>query len=132
MKSAIYATLLHNMSTDANPQHHKCPSGVNSWCFYQAYLASNETPGLHKDLLKTPINKQHLEKIMPIYQRLASNELLQRCMRCLTQNSNESLHSMIWSRCSKDASASLQRVTIAVAGAVSEFNLGTLKSLENI
>lgn len=132
MKSAIYATLLHNTSTDAKPQHHKCPSGVNSWCFYQASLANDETPGLHKDHLKTPVNSQHLEKIMPIYQRLASNELLQRCMRCLTQNSNESLHSMIWSKCSKDASASLQRVTIAVAGAVSEFNLGTLKSLENI
>ncbi|GFX83482.1 uncharacterized protein TNCV_324311 [Trichonephila clavipes] len=29
MKTAIYATLLHSISTDAKPQHSKCPAGEN-------------------------------------------------------------------------------------------------------
>ncbi|PRD23637.1 UNVERIFIED_CONTAM: hypothetical protein NCL1_45850 [Trichonephila clavipes] len=30
MKTTIYATLLHSISTDAKPQHSKCPAGENS------------------------------------------------------------------------------------------------------
>ncbi|GFW32164.1 uncharacterized protein TNCV_2601901 [Trichonephila clavipes] len=40
MKTAIYATLLHSISTDAKPQHSKCPAGENSWCFYQSVIAN--------------------------------------------------------------------------------------------
>ncbi|GFV85138.1 uncharacterized protein TNCV_4171911 [Trichonephila clavipes] len=65
---------------------------------------------------------------MPTYQRLASNELLQRCIRCVTQNANESLHSIIRGKCSKEMSATLRRVTVAVC----ELNFGTKKSLENL
>ncbi|GFW84806.1 uncharacterized protein TNCV_680941 [Trichonephila clavipes] len=42
MKTAIYATLLHSISTDAKPQHSKCPAGENSWCFYQSAIANGE------------------------------------------------------------------------------------------
>ncbi|GFX88535.1 uncharacterized protein TNCV_2659461 [Trichonephila clavipes] len=86
MKTAIYATLFHCMSTDQKPQHKKCPS--------------------------------------------ASSELLSRCVRGVTQNSNEALHWMIWNRCSKENSASRSRVLIAVSSAISEFNVGTLKALK--
>ncbi|GBN67412.1 Acetylcholine receptor subunit alpha-like [Araneus ventricosus] len=57
---------------------------------------------------------------------MLSDELLKCCARCLTQNSNESLHRVIWNKCSKEISASLCRVKIAVAHAVCEFNVGTL------
>ncbi|GFW12311.1 uncharacterized protein TNCV_2489551 [Trichonephila clavipes] len=96
MKTAIYATLFHSISTDQKPQHFKCPTGKDSWCFFQAALARGEVPGPHVKHVKTPLKETHLAKIMPIYQRLASNELLQRCIRCVTQNANESLHSIIW------------------------------------
>lgn len=132
MKTAIYATLYHNISTDRKPQHNKCPAGKDSWCFYQSALADNKIPESHATKIKTPINEAHLVKILPIYQRLASNELLERCVRCATQNSNESLHSMIWSKCSKESSASLQRVKIAVCNAITEFNVGTLKMLQGL
>ncbi|GFV21782.1 uncharacterized protein TNCV_646991, partial [Trichonephila clavipes] len=59
-----------------------------------AALARGEVLGPHVKPVKTPLKETHLAKIMPIYQRLASNELLQRCIRCVTQN--ESLHSIIW------------------------------------
>lgn len=130
MKTAIFATLFHSISTDKKPQHSKCPPGPESWCFYQAAVASGKKPGLHKELVRTPVKEAHLAKILPIYQRLASDELLERCIRCMTQNSNESLHNVIWSKCSKISSASTKRVYIAVCEAVSEFNVGTLKTLE--
>ncbi|GFU68662.1 uncharacterized protein TNCV_308771 [Trichonephila clavipes] len=120
------------MSTDQKPQHKKCPSGIDSWCFYKSSLARGKKPGFHKDWVKTPINEEYLPKILPIYQRLASSDLLSRCVRGLTQNSNEALHSMIWKRCSKEISASRSRVLIAVSSAISEFNVGTLKALKTI
>ncbi|GFU12379.1 uncharacterized protein TNCV_723451 [Trichonephila clavipes] len=100
--------------------------------FLKAALARGEVPGPHVKHVKTPLKETRLGKIMPIYQRLASNELLQRCIRCVTQNANESLHSIIWGKCSKETSATLRRVTIAVCDAVCEFNFGTKKSLENL
>ncbi|GFX28086.1 uncharacterized protein TNCV_424141 [Trichonephila clavipes] len=87
-----------------------------------AALAHGEVPGPHVKHVKTPLKETYLAKIMPIYQRLASNELLQRYIRCVTQNANESLHSIIWGKCSKETSATLRRVTIAVCDAVCEFN----------
>ncbi|GFU24259.1 uncharacterized protein TNCV_3395831 [Trichonephila clavipes] len=98
MKTAIYATLFHSISTDQKPQHFKCPTGKDSWCFFQAALARGEVPCPHVKHVKSPLKETHLAKIMPIYQRLASNELLQRCIRCVTQNANESLHSIIWGK----------------------------------
>ncbi|GFY66151.1 uncharacterized protein TNIN_146471, partial [Trichonephila inaurata madagascariensis] len=80
----------------------------------------------------TPINPDYLTKIVSIYQRLASDSLLEGCARCLTQNSNESLHSVIWSKCSKETSAKSRRVNIAVSEAISEYNFGTLKALKEI
>ncbi|GFW15752.1 uncharacterized protein TNCV_3582501 [Trichonephila clavipes] len=124
MKTAIYATLLHSISTDAKPQHSKCPAGENSWCFYQSAIANGEKPNNHKLNVGTPINEKFLTKILPIYQRLASNELLERCIRCGTQNANESLHSMIWAKCPKEIFVNKRRVKRAVTEAVCEYNKG--------
>ncbi|GFY11763.1 uncharacterized protein TNCV_1529551 [Trichonephila clavipes] len=63
---------------------------------------------------------------------LASDSLLKGCARFLTQNSNESLHSVIWSKCSKETSVKSRRVNIAVSEAVSGYNFGTLKALKEI
>ncbi|GFS54368.1 uncharacterized protein TNCV_4808721 [Trichonephila clavipes] len=89
MKTAIYVTLLHSISTEAKPQHWKCPAGENSWCFYQSAIANGEKSRNHKLNVGTPINEKYLSKILPIYQRLATNELLERCIRRGTQNANE-------------------------------------------
>ncbi|GFS55440.1 uncharacterized protein TNCV_1627141 [Trichonephila clavipes] len=69
MKTAIYATLLHSISTDAKPQHSKCPAGENSWCFYQSAIANGGKPNNHKLNVGTPINEKFLTKILPIYQK---------------------------------------------------------------
>ncbi|GFY01064.1 uncharacterized protein TNCV_5075311 [Trichonephila clavipes] len=104
-------------------EFHVC--GKDSWCFFQAALAHGEVPGLHVMHVNTPLKEAHLAKIMPIYQRLASNELLQRCIRCVTLNANKSFHSIIWNKCSKETPVTLRRLTIAVCDAVCELNFGT-------
>lgn len=128
MKSSIYASLLHCSSTDASPKHSKCPAGVTSWCFYQKAIASNEQPKSHTSM-KTKISEDVLAKILPVYQRLASTELLSRCISGKTQNANESIHSVIWKKCHKDTFVSKKRLELSVISAVSEFNFGCLNTL---
>ncbi|GFS81453.1 uncharacterized protein TNCV_895971 [Trichonephila clavipes] len=47
-----------SISTDAKPQHSKCPAGENSWCFYQSAIANGEKPNNHKLNVGTPINEK--------------------------------------------------------------------------
>ncbi|KAH7936444.1 hypothetical protein HPB52_023429 [Rhipicephalus sanguineus] len=54
--------------------------------------------------------------------------LLERCQRDNTKNSNESLHSVIWSLAGKEHPASLFAVEAAVAEAALRFNTGNLHS----
>lgn len=128
MKTAIYATLFHCSSTDESPKHSKCPTGVASWCFYQRALACKEKPKSHK-LMKTKLSQDVLCKILPIYQRLASNELLARCISGKTQNANESVHGKIWNNCSKEVFISKKRLEMSVISSISEFNFGCLNTL---
>ena len=74
--------------------------------------------------MKTVLNTEVVKKIMPVYQRLASNELLARCTAGKTQNANECLHSVIWSKCPKEVFVSKKKLEIAVTLAISEFNMG--------
>ena len=129
MKAAIYATIYHAVSTDTKPQHNKCPPGKESWCFYQSAIAKGRKPGSHAKKIGTPIKEQFLGKILPIYNRLSDEKLLRRCAQCLTQNSNESLHSMIWRKCPKDIFPSKYLIEAAVAEAVTEYNEGWTKTI---
>lgn len=130
MRNAIYASIHHAVSTDDRPQHEKCPKGESSWCFYQAAKAKNEVPGPHKKKIKrAPLNELCFQKILPLYERLTDDSLLNRCARCLTQNANESLHSVIWNKCSKEIFVSRPRVKIAASLGVCEYNLGVKRTV---
>jgi hypothetical protein len=48
-----------------------------------------------------------------------------------TQNNNESLHSVIWSKCPKTNLYGLQRVQACMALAIGEFNMGTTATTES-
>lgn len=125
MKTAIYATLYHAMSTDEKPQHFKCPGGASSWCFYNRATARGEIPPKHdKTTMTTVLDSSVVTKIIPVYQKLASNELLERCKQGKTQNTNECLHSVIWNYCPKTVFVAKKKVDIAVTSAVSVFNMG--------
>lgn len=129
MKTAIFASLYHCKSTDKRPQHNKCPTGESSWCFYQRAKACDEVPQSH-NAMSTQLAEDVVAQILPIYQRLASDELLRRCVSAKTQNANETLHSCIWKKCPKEIFVSKKRLELSVTAAVSEFNLGCTESLK--
>lgn len=101
MKTAINTTLFHCSSTDESPKHFKCPTGVTSRCFYQRPLASKQKRKSHKHM-KTKLSLDILFSLVPVYQRLASNDLIPRCITDKTQNTNESVHGEIWKNWSKE------------------------------
>ena len=132
MKQSILATLHHAISTDTEPRHEFCPTGKESWCFFQRASANGEKVGSHNENVGTALKPELYEKIKPIYDRLSDEDLLNRCANCLTQNANESLHHMIWNRCPKEKFYSKQRIEIACAITTSEFNFGVGETMSQL
>ena len=126
MKSAVWATLHHSMSTDAQPQHEYCPKDINSWCFYQAALAADpsDEPKHDDNPCRTALSPDIAQKIVPIYKRMSDENLLKRMLHGKTQNQNESFNATIWLRCPKTSFMGMRRVRGAVARAASAFNEG--------
>ncbi|KFM59404.1 hypothetical protein X975_13527, partial [Stegodyphus mimosarum] len=125
MKTAIFASLYHCCSTNTNPQHKKCPSGSESWCFYNRALAKGTQIPNHCTM-KTFLSEKVVSKILPVYQRLANDEILKRCSNGKTQNSNESLHNLIWHHCPKEVFVSKRRLELAALSGISQFNMGNV------
>ncbi|XP_076621601.1 uncharacterized protein LOC143342005 [Colletes latitarsis] len=118
MKNAIWATFYHKISTDRNPQHEKCPIGKDSWCSWQKAKAHESLENYtHSD----PISEDVQQAIRPVYEKLSSNELLERCLGGFTQNSNESVNALIWSMVT---SSGAKIVEIATHIAINIFNDG--------
>ncbi|KAH9380254.1 hypothetical protein HPB48_018202 [Haemaphysalis longicornis] len=105
----------------AMSNHSLCPTGPDSWCCHNAAKAKGEPAPKHRYNLPPHV----CEALLPVYERLADHKLLEQCQRGKTQNSNESLHSVIWSLAPKECHASLHSVEAAVAEAVMRFNAGS-------
>ncbi|KAM7284353.1 hypothetical protein ISCGN_001447, partial [Ixodes scapularis] len=125
MHKAVFASLLHSYSTDEEPRHQACPHGEHSWCHFnrqKALEAAGEPtkPQPHRPAFSRDIAKE----LVPLYNRLSRQDLLERCARMGTQNNNESFNALVWRRCPKTDFASRRTVETAVALAVLEFNLG--------
>ena len=73
---------------------------------------------------KNPIPEAIVALIRPIYARLGSRSLLEKCVEGYTHNANESLHSTVWKSCPKDVYLGRVGVDIACAVAVCCFNDG--------
>ncbi|CAF2938777.1 unnamed protein product [Rotaria sp. Silwood2] len=109
-------------------QHHYCPDEITSWCSYKRDRATgkHEDEGKDKNRLD-PIFRQLLHKMI---EDLTSKELLSRCIRGLTQNSNESLNSVVWSILSKSKHHGFSSIQGAAAAASLYFNGGRTSLLE--
>lgn len=126
--NAVMATYHHITSNDSEANHSLCPTGPDSWCRQNAAAAKGEPAPKHRHHLPPHV----CQALLPIYERLADKKLLQRCQRGKTQNSNESLHSLIWSLAPKHRHASLLAIEAAVAEAVMRFNAGNLQTSSGI
>ena len=77
-----------------------------------------------------PYTEPIVHLLKPIYARLGSRTLLERCIDGYTQNANESLHSVVWKFCPKVVFLGKHGVETACALAVSTFNDGASSLLE--
>ena len=66
----------------------------------------------------------------PIFLELSHEDLLVRCLHRKTQNQNESLNGMIWSRIPKDTFVKLGQFEMGVYDAVAHFNQGNAATLQ--
>ncbi|RUS88033.1 hypothetical protein EGW08_004199 [Elysia chlorotica] len=127
MSKTIWASFFHSISTSDQPKHDNCPTGADSWCFYQRALTKQPfEPSDHEQ--STFMNSDVAPHVRKVYEHLTDPELLGRCLLGKTQNSNESLHSVIWAKCPKHTFSGLNRVKIGVTLAAGEFNMGSLGS----
>ncbi|XP_052130897.1 uncharacterized protein LOC113206150 isoform X2 [Frankliniella occidentalis] len=124
MKKAVLATLYHCTSTNQKPQHTYCPPGEESWCFYNKNKALKKRKKGDHTKMPIKINKKVFAALLPVYKRLSSDELLERCAKGQTQNANEALHSVIWKKCPKHTFVSKNRLEYGITQGVAEFNMG--------
>ena len=91
MKKAIGTIPWH--CTDMNNtdvRHQFCPKGESSWCKHQRDKITG------KETFKANLNiPKWIHIIKPVFIELSSDDLLSKCIHGRTQNSNESLHSII-------------------------------------
>ena len=122
MKKNIIAILNHSVKSDsdASKQHRFCPRGASSWCKWQQDLATATDTYKDDDCLP----EVFLEILRPIFMALSETKLLKRCVRGTTQNPNECLNSLVWSRCPKHKHHGVKVIRCAVASAVCHFHGG--------
>lgn len=130
MKKAVMSSFHHIFSTDENPRHGLCKEGLDSWCFYQKALAEGKRKEeiKHKKSLVINIDEEAERKIRLVYEALTSKDILERCVRGLTQNANESFHSKMWARASKAKFAGFSRLQFVAQSAVLDHNFGYQKA----
>lgn len=66
----------------------------------------------------------------PIFQDLAHLDLLNKCLHGKTQNCNESLNNVIWSRVPKTTFVHMETLSFGVRDAVACFNIGNIARMQ--
>ena len=127
MREAIWASLFHCVSTDESPQHDRCPSGPNSWCFYNKSIATDVEIPPHSTQIRHPLAASVVQEMVPVYEQMSDANLLKRMEKGKTQNANECLHSVIWSRCPKTVFVGKHKLHGAAASAIAVFNEGAVQ-----
>ena len=123
MTKAIWAIFYHSIQGENEPyeiQHQFCPQGESSWCRFQRDTASNASTYNQSKCLPS-VFRQELKYI---FERLSDHELLSRCQKGLTQNQNEALNNVLWSKCPKRVFCGKQRLECCAASSVIQWNAG--------
>jgi hypothetical protein len=100
MQQYCRAAFYHYIKTKNNDeelQHEFCPKTNDTWCFYQkSKLLSITEDTKTKKKNQTYLDPVFRDLLRPMIDKLSSRQLLRRCLRGITQNSNESLNSIVW------------------------------------
>ena len=123
VKHSIWAIYFHMIAGENDTlayQHRLCPSGANSWCKYQKDIALQTCTYDHSKCLPTVFRHE----LKPIFERLSETSLLERCQKGLTQNQNESLNNILWSKCPKRVFCGQTKLKSAASLSVLTWNCG--------
>ena len=70
MRDAVWASIFHNMYTDEMPQHAKCPTSPDYWCFYKVAISNDIRPPPHHHHISISAIAPEVEKTMePVYRK---------------------------------------------------------------
>ena len=122
MQTSIKASQNHMIKSNASlDQHHQYfPKSGDTWCKYWKDK-TNDTSTYNEDNRLADFFMKELE---PISSRLSTGDLLNRCLKGMTQNQNEAANGMLWSRCPKTKFCGARKVRIAACETVTLFNTG--------
>ncbi|CAF1475225.1 unnamed protein product, partial [Rotaria sordida] len=131
MRRHCCAAFYHYLkTTDDNEeeQHKYCPKTSNTWCFY--HKIKSQSNNNNCSIKKQKKNQSYLDPIFrevlePMILKLTAKQLLRRCLRGITQNSNESLNSVVWSILTKSKHHGFRAVRGSAALAAMYFNSGS-------
>lgn len=132
MTKSVWATYFHVQSTNQNPTHQLCPTDETTWCKYNKSALDNTTYDHNKHF---HLPEVVMLKIKPTFRSLADPQLLGKCLKGKSQNPNESLNNVIWTRIPKRSFVTLSTLKFGTFESVLSFNEGyssKCRVLENL
>ena len=127
LKRALMATYYHVFTG----RHELCPLSETSYCDFQRQVASGvkrENVKVKRSSLAVDLDDEGKKRVKEVYLSLTSTDLLERCLRGLTQNANESFHSKMWTRAKKSKILGLKRLQFVAKTVVLDHNFGYQKA----
>ena len=123
MRRACMSGFMHVSSSNENPKHEYCPSGEDSWCFYNKAESLDQQPPSHETMkFKMLLNDDERNRVQGVYKSLKKNQVKGHCLKGRTQNTNESVHSKIWNKKRKTKFRGVLSLQHAARTTVAEHN----------
>lgn len=126
-KQAVWALYFHVMSSNEKPTHQLCPNYDLTWCKYNIAQKKNE---VYDHTTHFHLPSIIMNELRPTFKALSNPDLLSKCLEGKTQNPNESLNNVIWSRVPKRTFVSLDPLNFGVFDAVLSYNDGYLSKIK--
>ena len=119
----LQVLLLHT-----DEKHDNCPDGSTSWCYYRKLVAKHlKDSSLPFPVTRAPfLTVAEFDRTAEIFQVFASLSFSKTITLGKTQNSNESLHNMLWHNAPKSKRVGQKSLVASTSLAVLAFNEGSL------
>ena len=119
---------LHILLRHTQEKHDTCPVGTMSWCYFQKLIAKHlEDSTIPYPNPRAPfLTDSEFQRAVEVFSVFASLDFCETITLGKTQNSNESLHNMIWHNAPKSKRVGHKSLIASTALAVLSFNEGSL------
>ena len=123
IRDGLQVLLIHTKE-----DHDHCPFGGDSWCYLQKKVALYESEGGHAPpTTREPyLSPPEFARAVEVFKLFGSLSFCSTITLGKTQNSNESLHNMLWHNSPKSKHVGQKSLVASTALAVLSFNDGSL------